>query len=95
MAAGKVYPVPKATADNALINSEQYRQMYRQSIDDPNTFWGEQADKFLTWFKKWDRVSNNDLHAGRIAWFEGGTLNVSYNCLDRHLAAHGDRHAII
>lgn len=95
MAAEKVYPVPEQVAQNALLNREQYEQMYRQSIDSPETFWAEQAEKFLTWFKPFERVSNNDLSEGRIQWFQGGKLNVSYNCLDRHLDTHGERNAII
>ena len=95
MAAEKIYPVPSQTADNALLNREQYERMYQRSIDDPEAFWSEQAKQFLTWFEPFDRVSNNDLSEGRIRWFEGGKLNVSYNCLDRHLDSHGDRNAII
>ncbi len=95
MADNKIYPVPPEAAEHALLNREQYDRMYRQSLDDPDTFWGEQAERFLTWFKKWDRVTNNDLTKGQIRWFEGGKLNVSYNCLDRHLDSHGDRTAVI
>ena len=95
MAEDKIYPVPREAAEHALLNREQYDQMYRQSLDEPETFWGEQAERFLTWFKKWDRVTNNELSKGQIRWFEGGKLNVSYNCLDRHLDSHGDRTAVI
>ena len=95
MAAEKRYPVPPETADNALLSREAYDQMYRRSLEEPEAFWAEQAESFLTWFRKWDRVSNNDLKSGQIRWFEGGKLNVSYNCLDRHLETHGDRNAII
>jgi len=69
--------------------------MYRRSLEEPEAFWGEQADRFLSWFTRWDKVSNNDLNTGQIRWFEGGKLNVSYNCVDRHLETHGDRNAII
>lgn len=95
MSADNVYPVPQNVADHALLNRQQYDQMFKQSLADPNAFWAEQADQFLTWFKKWDTVNNSDLAKGHIAWFEGGQLNVSYNCIDRHLEAHGDRTAII
>lgn len=95
MSADKVYPVPQNVADHALLNRQQYDQMFKQSLADPNAFWAEQANQFLTWFKKWDTVNNSDLAKGHIAWFEGGQLNVSYNCIDRHLKAHGDRTAII
>ncbi|RZU98844.1 acetate--CoA ligase [Spiribacter vilamensis] len=95
MAAEKRYPVPPETAENALLSREAYYRMYRRSLEEPEAFWAEQAEEFLTWFRKWDRVSNNDLSKGQIRWFEGGKLNVSYNCLDRHLDTHGERNAII
>ncbi len=93
----KTYPVPADFAAQANVNAEQYEAMYRQSVEDPNGFWAEQADNYLTFFKKWDTVldwsfQQEDLH---IEWFKGATLNVSYNCLDRHLDTRGDQVAII
>jgi acetyl-CoA synthetase len=93
----KTYPVPADFAAQANVSAEQYKEMYQRSVDDPAGFWGEQADQYLTWFKKWDTVldwsfAGDDLH---INWFKGGTLNVSYNCLDRHLDTRGDQVAII
>ncbi len=93
----KTYPVPADFAAQANVSAEQYQQMYKRSVDDPAGFWGEQAEQYLTWFKKWDTVldwsfAGDDLH---INWFTGGTLNVSYNCLDRHLETRGDQVAII
>jgi acetyl-CoA synthetase len=93
----KTYPVPAEFAAQANINAEQYEAMYRRSVEDPAGFWGEQAETYLTWFKKWDTVldwsfGKDDLH---INWFKGATLNVSYNCLDRHLETRGDQVAII
>ncbi len=95
MSQSKVYPVPAETARNALIDGSRYEQMYRRSLEQPDDFWAEQAEQFLTWFKRWDRVQHCDMAKGDIRWFEGGKLNVSHNCLDRHLEAHGDRTAII
>ncbi|PWG63551.1 acetate--CoA ligase [Sediminicurvatus halobius] len=95
MSEAKLYPVPAEVADYALLNREQYERMYRRSLEEPESFWAEQAEEFLTWFRKWDRVSNNDLSKGQIRWFEGGKLNVSYNCLDRHLEQNGERAALI
>ena len=89
------YDVPESVAARALINDEQYRDMYRRSIDDPEGFWAEQAEKFVTWFKPWDRVLDWDYHKAHIRWFEGAQVNVSYNCLDRHLESRGDQVAII
>ncbi|MDN5848069.1 MAG: acetate--CoA ligase [Nitrococcus sp.] len=95
MPESKVYPVPATVAEHALLNREQYEQMYQRSITDPEGFWAEQAETFLTWFKPWDRVHFSDLEKGDIRWFEGGKLNVSYNCLDRHLDSRGNQTAII
>jgi hypothetical protein len=58
-------------------------------------FWAEQAREFVTWFKEWDQVQNWNYHEGKIRWFEGAKLNVSYNCLDRHLETRADQVAII
>jgi acetyl-CoA synthetase len=97
MSEDKVYPVPEDFAAQANITAEQYQRMYQQSVDDPEGFWGEQANKYLSWFKPWDKVLDwsfmeDDLH---IEWFKGGKLNVSYNCLDRHLETRGDQTAIL
>ena len=72
---------------------EQYEEMYRRSLDDADAFWAEEAEKRLHWFKKWDYVQNHDFdERAKIRWFEGGKLNVAYNCLDRHLeAGKGDK----
>ncbi len=95
MSDDKVYPVPVDFAVNALINAEQYEAMYKQSVEDPDGFWAEQADQFLTWSKRWDRVQEWDFHTAEIKWFKGGKLNAAYNCLDRHLDSRGDQTAII
>ncbi len=95
MSDDKVYPVPVDFAVNALINAEQYEAMYKQSVEDPDGFWAEQADHFLTWSKRWDRVQEWDFHTAEIKWFKGGKLNAAYNCLDRHLDSRGDQTAII
>jgi acetyl-CoA synthetase len=91
----KIYPVSPEFAKNAWINEAQYQEMYKRSIEDPDGFWSEQADKFVTWFKRWDRVLDWDFTKGHIRWFEGAKLNVSYNCLDRHLETRGNQVAII
>ncbi|HIJ84561.1 MAG TPA: AMP-binding protein, partial [Magnetococcales bacterium] len=91
----KVYPVPEHFAENAFINEEKYQRWYKQSLEDPETFWGDRAREFVHWFKPWDRVMNCDISKGHIRWFEGGKTNASYNCLDRHLETRGDQIAII
>jgi acetyl-CoA synthetase len=69
--------------------------MYKHSVDDPEGFWAEQAEKFVSWTKPWDKVLEWDFSAGKINWFEGAELNVCYNCVDRHLESRGDQVAII
>jgi acetyl-CoA synthetase len=93
----KIYDVPADFAAKAHIDAATYKEMYQRSVGDPEGFWAEQADKFVSWYKKWDKVMDwsydqNDLY---IKWFEGGKLNVSYNCIDRHLDSRGDQTAII
>jgi len=90
-----LYPVPEAFKTGAAINAEQYQAMYQQSVNDPDTFWAEQAAQFLTWQQPWSRVTQSDLHKGEVAWFIDGKLNVSVNCIDRHLPARADQVAII
>ncbi len=95
MSDAKLYPVPAEAAAHAWINDAKYQEMYQQSVDDPDGFWAEQAKQFVTWFKPWDKVLDWDFSRGHIRWFDGATLNVSYNCLDRHLEQRGDQVAII
>ena len=90
------YPVPKATKERALVNEAQYDEMYAQSVDDNEGFWAEQA-KRVDWIKPFSKVKDvsfakDDLH---IRWYEDGTLNVRYNCVDRHLDTKADDVAII
>ena len=97
MSEEKIYAVPAAIAAKAHVTAEQYATMYQRSIDDPAGFWAEQATQFVSWSQPWTNVLDysfkaDDLH---IKWFEGGKLNVSENCLDRHLATRGDQVAII
>ena len=73
---------------------QEYKDTYHKSISDPDAFWGEVANHF-TWKKKWDRVSNWSFNPLDIKWFEGGQLNITENCLDRHLAESGDKIALL
>ncbi len=88
-------PAPEWSASAHIKNMDQYREIYDRSIQDQNAFWADIAER-ITWTKKWDRISDVDYTKAQIKWFEGGKLNVSYNCLDRHVeAGHGDRTALI
>ena len=69
--------------------------MYARSIEAPEAFWAEQAELYVTWFKRWNKVADWNFSTPDIQWFEGATLNVAYNCLDRHLDARGDHIAIV
>lgn len=90
-----VYPVPAAVADSAHLNKEQYEAEYKRSVEDPEGFWSEKAEEFLTWDQKWNTVREFDFHKGEAKWFDGGKLNVTVNCIDRHLETRGDQTAII
>lgn len=92
----KVYPVTPEVAANAWINKEQYAAMYKESIENPDAFWGEQG-KRIDWIKPYTQVKNTSFASNNvdIRWYEDGTLNASYNCIDRHLEKHADTPAII
>jgi len=97
MSEHKIYEIPPDIEGSAHIDTALYETMYRRSVEDPDAFWAEQAERFVSWFRRWDSVSDysyqaDDLH---IKWFSGGQLNVSYNCLDRHLETRGDQIAIV
>jgi acetyl-CoA synthetase len=82
----RTFPPSKEFSKRAHIKSmKEYEQIYRKSVDDPEKFWGEMAEKNLTWFKKWDRVLEYDFYKPQIKWFSGGKLNASVNCLDRFI----------
>ncbi len=92
----QVYPVPESTKERALIDKARYEEMYAQSVNDNEAFWAEQAQR-IDWIKPFTKVKDvsydkDDLH---IRWYEDGTLNVCYNCVDRHLETKGDDVALI
>ena len=95
MADERVVAIKAHIAATTHIDNETYQAMYAESISSPETFWGKQAERYVTWFKGWERVSHADFGSGDIRWFEGAKLNASYNCLDRHLESKGDDIAII
>ena len=90
-----LYPVFDSIKKNTHLNKEQYQKMYQHSIDDSDSFWAEQAGLNLDWFEKWHTVSNTDFYSADIKWFEGGKLNVAYNCIDRHLPERANQTAIL
>ena len=90
-----IYTVPANIVEKCLINRDTYEKMYQHSITDADGFWADQASLFLDWQKPWDKVSEADLPKGNVTWFSGGQLNVSVNCIDRHLPERAQQTAII
>ena len=92
----KVYPVRDDWARKAHVDADGYRAMYRASVDDPDAFWGEHG-KRIDWIRPYTRVKNTSFARDGVSikWFEDGTLNVSANCVDRHLETRADQVAII
>ena len=88
-----VYPIPASFSD-AHITPERYRTLYEQSLEDPDSFWSEQA-RLLDWQEPWSAVSDTNISTGTARWFVGARLNVSVNCIDRHLPERADDVALI
>ena len=91
--AEKKYSPPKNLINPFIRNLDAYRSMYHQSIDNPQAFFGEQAEENLAWFKPFTSVHNNKFADSK--WFEGGKINIAYNCIDRHLSLYANKTAII
>ncbi len=91
----KTHPVPEALKKSAHLDKAKYDAMYKASIETPDAFWSEQATTFLDWITPFTRVSECDMAKGDIKWFLGGKLNVTSNCIDRHLPQRADQVAII
>ncbi|MGH6898360.1 MAG: acetate--CoA ligase [Geminicoccaceae bacterium] len=95
MSHAEVFPVPETVARGSHCDNARYLEMYRRSLDDPDGFWREQAER-LDWIRFPTRIKDVDFKDNaRIRWFEDGVLNVSANCIDRHLRARGDQTAIL
>jgi acetyl-CoA synthetase len=92
----KIYEIPAEWTRRAYVRDADYKRMYERSLADPDGFWAEQAER-LHWFKRFTKVKNASFAPGRVSikWFEDGTTNAAYNCIDRHLAKRGNQAAII
>ncbi|MCB0262940.1 MAG: hypothetical protein KDH98_07290, partial [Calditrichaeota bacterium] len=91
----KYHPDSNASKNAHISSLDQYREMYERSIADPDKFWSEIAER-IDWYEKWHTVREFDFVNPEIAWYKGGKLNITYNCLDRHVkAGNGDNTAII
>jgi acetyl-CoA synthetase len=92
----KIFNPDDSAKSNAHIDSiEEYKKKYKHSIDNPEEFWAEQAER-ISWFKKWDKTWEWNFNKAEVKWFEGAKLNASYNCIDRHVnGGYGDKPALI
>ncbi|MBD84373.1 MAG: acetyl-coenzyme A synthetase, partial [Acidiferrobacteraceae bacterium] len=95
MSDSTIHKVIPDLAETAYIDGARYEEMYQKSVSEPDVFWAEQAESFVDWFTPWHTVSKWNYHTGEIRWFDGATLNVAHNCIDRHLPTRGDQTAII
>ncbi len=91
----KIYNVPKDISEHSNVSESEFQVLYKQSVENPDEFWSSQAESYLYWDKKWEEVKNTNIEKGEIAWFSGGKLNASVNCIDRHLPKDKNKIAFI
>ena len=91
----KIYNVPKDISEHSNVSESEFQVLYKQSVENPDEFWSSQAESYLDWDKKWEEVKNANIEKGEIAWFSGGKLNASVNCIDRHLPKDKNKIAFI
>ena len=91
----KIYNVPKDISEHSNVSESEFQVLYKQSLENPDEFWSSQAESYLDWDKKWEEVKNTNIENGEIAWFSGGKLNASVNCIDRHLPKDKNKIAFI
>ena len=90
-----IYPVSEKSKKRSHLSREEYLNLYQESVASPESFWAAQANKFLDWMKPFSRVYQGDMKQGKVEWFSDGQLNVSVNCIDRHLPERASQTAII
>ena len=88
------YAIPK-NFSSSHINERQYKELYKESIDSPNSFWDRMAKEHISWYSNWEKVFSGEFSNGNVHWFSGAKLNVSYNCIDRHLPENANKTAIL
>ena len=91
----KIYKPPQSILENSNISETEFNKLYKQSLENPEEFWADQADLYLDWDEQWTKVKENDIKRGQIIWFKDGKLNASVNCIDRHLPENGNKVAFI
>ncbi|AMO58586.1 acetyl-CoA synthetase [Endozoicomonas montiporae] len=94
MSKTNIYPVPDHF-QQAWMTDDKYQSLYRYSLEKPEEFWSYKAEHYINWFRPWDTVYEGDFGKGDVTWFKGGQLNVSVNCIDRHLEKRADQVAIL
>ena len=90
-----IYKPSEEIINDAVISNNEFEELYKESINNPDQFWDKQARNYLSWDKEWDVVKESDLTKGDVSWFKGAKLNASVNCIDRHLENNGEKTAII
>ena len=91
----KIYNPSEQIIKNSNISESEFEELYKDSLSNPDEFWGAQAETYLDWDKKWTQVSENNIEKGEFTWFKGGQLNASVNCIDRHLPENKNKVALI
>ena len=91
----KIYKPPQSILENSNISEIEFSKLYKQSLENPEEFWADQAELYLDWDEQWTKVKENDIERGQIIWFKDGKLNASVNCIDRHLPENGNKVAFI
>ena len=94
MTQATIYSVPEAFKDS-WMSEEKYHELYRYSLENPEAFWANKAERYLDWYRPWDSIYEGDFKNCEVSWFKGGQLNASFNCIDRHLKDRADQVAII
>ena len=95
MSKERVYNPPQSILVNSNISDSEFEELYKKSLENPDQFWSEQADIYLDWDQRWSQVQETNIEKGEIAWFKGGKLNASVNCIDRHLPDKSEKIAFI
>lgn len=91
----RIYNPSQSILENSNISSSEFEELYKKSLENSDQFWSEQADKYLDWDQRWTQIQETDIKKGEIAWFKGGKLNASVNCIDRHLPENSEKIAFI
>ena len=91
----RVYNPPQSILENSNISDSEFEELYKKSLENPDQFWSEQADIYLDWDQRWSQVQETNIEKGEIAWFKGGKINASVNCIDRHLPDKSEKIAFI